>query len=93
MSFKMCAILRTLSGPILPKEKISPSVQIGTLCQPTIYASGKKTGFIQPNEVSEKPLASFVVTVDAIEKETGLNFFSGIPKEEQEKLEKRISVF
>ena len=48
-------------------------------------------GFILPNERSDKPLASFAVTVDAVEKATGLDFFSRVPKEEQEMLERTIS--
>jgi DNA/RNA endonuclease G (NUC1) len=49
-------------------------------------------GFILPNEGSHEPLATFAVTVDAVEKATGLNFFSRVPKEEQERLERTISV-
>jgi len=49
-------------------------------------------GFILPNEGNHEPLATFAVTVDAVEKATGLNFFSRVPKEEQERLERTISV-
>jgi len=40
---------------------------------------------------SDEPLAAFTVTVDAVEKATGLNFFSRVPKEEQDRLERTIS--
>jgi endonuclease G len=88
-----------VTGPILPKEK---TVTIGTnqVTVPTHYYKvifdltppQKMIGFILPNEGSHEPLATFAVTVDAVEKATGLNFFSKVPKEEQERLERTISV-
>ena len=88
-----------VTGPILPKEK---KITIGTnqVTVPTHYYKvifdltppRKMIGFILPNEGSDEPLATFAVTVDAVEKATGLNFFSRVPKEEQERLERTISV-
>ena len=52
----------------------------------------KAIGFILPNEGSNEPLAAFAVTVDAVEKATGLDFFSKVPEEEQDRLERTISV-
>ena len=87
-----------VTRPILPKKK---SVTIGTnqVTVPTHYFKvifdltppQKMIGFILPNEGSDEPLATFAVTVDAVEKVTGLNFFSKVPKEEQERLERTIS--
>ena len=87
-----------VTGPILPKKK---SVTIGTnqVTVPTHYYKvifdltppQKMIGFILPNEGSDEPLATFAVTVDAVEKATGLDFFSKVPKEEQERLERTIS--
>ena len=87
-----------ITGPILPKKK---SVTIGTnqVTVPTHYYKvifdltppQKMIGFILPNEGSNEPLATFAVTVDAVEKATGLDFFSKVPKEEQERLERTIS--
>ena len=77
-----------VTGPILPKEK---TVTIGAngVTVPTHYYKvifdltppQKMIGFILPNEGSNKPLAAFAVTVDDVEKATGLNFFSKVPKE------------
>ena len=88
-----------VTGPILPKKK---TVTIGTnkVTVPTHYYKvifdltppQKMIGFILPNEGSDEPLAAFAVTVDTVEKATGLNFFSKVPKEEQERLERTISV-
>ena len=88
-----------VTGPILPKKK---TVTIGAnkVTVPTHYYKvifdltppQKIIGFILPNEGSHEPLTTFAVTVDAVEKATGLNFFSKVPKEEQERLERTISV-
>ena len=87
-----------VTGPILPKEK---TITIGTnqVTVPTHYYKvifdltppRKMIGFILPNEGSDEPLVTFAVTVDAVEKATGLDFFSKVPKEEQERLERTIS--
>ena len=52
----------------------------------------KMIGFILPNEQSNKPLREFAVSVDKIEKLTGLNFFSEVPLPKQNKLESNCSV-
>ena len=88
-----------VTGPILPKKK---TVAIGTnqVTVPTHYYKvifdltppRKMIGFILPNEGSDGPLATFAVTVDAVEKVTGLDFFSKVLNEEQERLERTISV-
>lgn len=88
-----------VTGPILPKEK---TITIGAnrVTVPTHYYKvifdltppRKMIGFILPNEGSNEPLAAFAVTVDAVEKATGLDFFSKVPKEKQERLESTISI-
>ena len=49
-------------------------------------------GFIIPNGGSTRPLQDFAVTVDAIEKETGLDFFSLVSRQEQDRLESTITL-
>ncbi len=44
--------------------------------------------FILPNEVSEKSLSEYVVTIDEIEEATGLDFFTVLPDSFENKLEK-----
>ena len=83
-----------VTGPILPKKK---TVTIGAnqVTVPTHYYKvifdltppRKMIGFILPNEGSDRPLEDFAVTVDVVEKATGLDFFSALPKAVQEKLE------
>ena len=88
-----------VTGPILPKKK---TVTIGAnqVTVPTHYYKvifdltppRKMIGFILPNEGSDLPLEDFAVTVDVVEKATGLDFFSALPKAVQERLECTISV-
>lgn len=47
----------------------------------------KMIAFILPNKGSKKALDSFVVTVDDVEEATGLDFFSELPLDVQQKLE------
>jgi len=44
-------------------------------------------GFILPNAPSKQPLSEFAVTIDSVEKVTGINFFPTIPSERIEPLE------
>ncbi len=47
----------------------------------------KAIGFIMPNVLVSYPLASFAVPVDWVEKETGIDFFSNLPDDLENKLE------
>ena len=88
-----------VTGPILPKTK---TITIGPneVTVPSAYYKvvwdrtppEKMIGFIVPNAGSTKPLQSFATTVDAVEEATGLDFFSLLPKEQQEALESNITI-
>ena len=88
-----------VTGPILPKKK---TVTIGAnkVTVPTHYYKvifdltppQKMIAFILPNEGSDKLLREFAVSVDAVEKATGLDFFSKLPKEKQKQLESSFSI-
>lgn len=45
-------------------------------------------GFLFENEAGERPLTEYLVSVDSIEKLTGLDFFSALPNETENRLEK-----
>ena len=47
-------------------------------------------GFYFKNEAGERPLAEYLVSVDHIEKLTGLDFFAALPDELENRLEKKI---
>jgi len=48
----------------------------------------KGIGFILPNEPSKQKLESFAVTIDSVEKVTGINFFYKLPKNDEVLIEK-----
>ena len=47
----------------------------------------KAIAFLLPNEASKKPLYSFVISIDEIEKMTGIDFFPNLPDDIENKLE------
>lgn len=55
-----------------------------------VYRPGNKKciGFIMRNERSGAPLTDFAVSIDSLERFTGLNFFAALPDHEEEHLEK-----
>jgi endonuclease G len=52
----------------------------------------KAIAFYLPNEGSDKPIYSFAITVDALEKITGINFFGKLPAATLEPLESTMDV-
>jgi endonuclease G len=44
------------------------------------------------NEGSTQPLESFAVTIDEVEKETGLDFFPMLPDDMEQKLESSLTI-
>jgi endonuclease G len=50
-------------------------------------------GFIMKNEKEELPLSSYVVSVDRVEKITGLNFFSALPDDVENSIESSNSTY
>jgi len=50
----------------------------------------KALAFIIPNKGSTEPLQSFVVSVDSVEKVTGIDFFPNLPDEEEMELEHQV---
>ncbi len=88
-----------VTGPIfLPEDTItigSNQVAVPSYYYKVVYdltPPRKMIGFILPNEGGKKSLRDFAVTVDAVEKATGLDFFSLVPKTEQDALEGTITV-
>ncbi|MFY0606414.1 MAG: DNA/RNA non-specific endonuclease [Cyclobacteriaceae bacterium] len=59
-----------------------------------IYAdleSGRSIGFILPNQSSSSPLSSFVVSINEIEDQTGIDFFYLLEDDQEEVLESQSS--
>lgn len=88
-----------VTGPILPETK-TKTIGASKMTVPDAYYKvvydttepEKMIGFILPNENSSKSLKSFAVTVDAVEMATGLDFFSELPQDKQNRLESSIDV-
>jgi len=54
--------------------------------QPEIHA----IGFVLPNQSSSESLSSFAVSIDEVERQTGIDFFPALPDEQETKLEKEV---
>ena len=52
----------------------------------------KMIGFILPHRSDRKALSCFAVTVDQVETVTGLDFFSELPDELEERLEAEVDI-
>ena len=50
----------------------------------------KAIAFLMANEGSREALQSFVVSVDSVEKVTGIDFFPNLPREEENRVEKTV---
>ena len=88
-----------VTGPILPAEKTitigANRVTVPQYYYKVIYDTTppeKMIAFVLPNKGSSADLRTFVVTVDRVEELTGLDFFSAVPKEKQEQMERTITV-
>ena len=53
---------------------------------------GKMIAFIIPNEKSTKPLQYYFVSVDNLEKITGIDFFPALPDSIENRLENKIDI-
>jgi endonuclease G, mitochondrial len=98
---KTCKKLYVVSGPVLsqpPKGTIGANeVSIPTAFYKVVLdaesSNPKAIGFIIPNEISFEPLTKFAVSVDEVERVTGLNFFANLlDKDTEMKLESRYNI-
>ena len=88
-----------VTGPVFPGRDIQTigknAVTVPTHFYKIVYdltPPQKMIAFIFPNEKSDKPLRAFAVSVDAVERLTGLDFFSKVPLPEQNEMEKSYSI-
>lgn len=89
--------LYVITGPIFGKtpRTIGPNrVAIPDSYYKIIYDTTppeKMLAFIVPNNRSNQPIHTFVTTVDEVEAQTGLDFFSALPKEKTDLLEAKTT--
>lgn len=90
--------LVVVTGPILPEQK-AHTIGWNKVTVPDAYYKvvydlthpQKMVGFIVPNRGSSQGIGYYAVTVDEVESATGLDFFSGVPQPEQERMESTFS--
>ncbi|MEM6965945.1 MAG: DNA/RNA non-specific endonuclease [Bacteroidota bacterium] len=90
--------LYVITGPVLTRD-IRETIGPNEVAVPEEYYKVildytqpglKGIAFIMPNEISTRALMDYAVTIDEIEKITGLDFFPEIPDEDEERLESKI---
>ncbi|MFT4760092.1 MAG: endonuclease G [Paraglaciecola sp.] len=86
--------LYVVTGPILKENLPVIERSINKITIPEKYfkvvidpVKGRGIGFLLPNKKSAQPLETFAMTIDEIEKLTGLDFYHGLPDVEENKLE------
>jgi endonuclease G len=92
-------IIQIVTGPVLTGEL--HSIGINNVSVPSYYykiildhqgPDIKAIGFVMANAASSMPLQSFVVTIDQIEKLTGIDFFPALPDAEEDFLESHVNI-
>lgn len=90
-----------VSGPVLKGERLRKIGRRTKVSVPRYYykilldldePEIKAIAFLMKNEGSEKPLSSFVVSIDKVEEMTGLDFFPNLPDALEKKLEASTSL-
>ena len=84
-----------VTGAIFPSAAEAKHLQSGSITIPAAFYKviydltppQKMIGFIIPHRSSDQPLQVFAVSVDEVEKQTGLDFFSKLPDDLEERLE------
>ncbi len=90
--------LYVVTGPVfkdnlgtIGRNKVTvPGYYYKVVYDPT--GSKKMIGFIMRNEKSDKPIKSFAVSVDEVEKVTGIDFFPGLNDELEDRLERESEI-
>ena len=70
------------------KEKVAVPKYFYKILMDDTNGKYRMIAFMIPNEKSDKPLYSFVVSVDSVEKITGIDFFPKLVDETEDRLEK-----
>ena len=95
--------LYIVCGPILYKKAVNPpigkehKIRVPDAFFKVILAGVEKgkpraIGFIYKNTAGNRPLDSYVNTIDQVERITGLDFFSALPDEIENKIEQAYNI-
>lgn len=89
-----------VSGPVFDSDKLVITIGPNKVAVPDKYykvlldvnsLSPKAIGFILPNKDAGRPLQDYAVTVDAVEKITGMNFFNQLDPDDERILEQQCN--
>lgn len=91
------SLLLIATGPVLkgPMKQIGknsvsvPKYFYKVIIDP-VLPERKGIGFVMENTKLQKPLRSYAVTIDSIERLTGINFFEALPDEIENKVESEL---
>lgn len=87
----------TVTGPVLTEGL--PAIGHNSVSVPHYFyrvvleynsKGAQGIGFVMPNEASAATLKSFAVSIDSVERLTGLDFFPRLPDDVEEKIESRV---
>ena len=89
-----------VTGAIFPSPEEAKHLPAGRITIPKAFYKAifdltppvKMIAFIIPQCSSNQPLQVFAVSVDEVEKQTGLDFFSKLPDDQEEKLEAMVNI-
>jgi endonuclease G len=91
--------LLVITGPVpgsndttrLNGKVVVPGAYYKVIMAPCVRPT-RALAFIYPNGHSGGPLRKYAVSVDEVERRTGLDFFPTLPADEQERLESRVNL-
>jgi len=78
--------------PVIGPEKVSVPRYYYKVILDYTQPELKGIGFIMPNASSTRPLESYAVPIDSVEKVTGINFFSALPDKQEQAIEKTVCI-
>ncbi len=90
--------IQVVTGPVLENEL--PVIGTNKVSVPRYYykvvlwndaSKPRAIGFLMANQSSSEPLYQFAVSVDEVEKRTGIDFFANLPDEIENKIETSLS--
>lgn len=93
------SLIYVVTGPVL-KENL-PSIGANKVSVPElfykvilVYKSTEKRGlgFVMKNEGSSLPLKDYIVSIDSVQRLTGIDFFHSLPDHEEEEIETSVCV-
>jgi endonuclease G, mitochondrial len=93
------SLIYIVSGPVLKNglstigdDKISVPKFFYKVILDYREPNTKGIGFIIPNASSDEPLQNFAVTIDSVEKLTGLDFFPLLPDNQEKEIESKLCI-